>query len=70
MGYWFCYLILLLPLMTATDITAADITAVKNLKLALVPKEINNPFFIASGEGCKVAAATLPNVECVFRGSS
>ncbi len=42
----------------------------ENLRLALIPKEINNPFFIASGEGCRVAAAKLNNVECIFRGSN
>ncbi|WP_041420008.1 substrate-binding domain-containing protein [Shewanella violacea] len=42
----------------------------ENLRFALVPKEINNPFFIATGKGCRVAAAKLANVECIFRGSS
>ncbi|WP_335695436.1 substrate-binding domain-containing protein [Shewanella psychrophila] len=36
----------------------------------MIPKEINNPFFVATGEGCRVAAAKLGNVECIFRGSS
>ncbi|WP_076412751.1 substrate-binding domain-containing protein [Shewanella sp. UCD-KL12] len=54
------YVLLTLPLPALAD----------NLRLALIPKEINNPFFIATGEGCKVAAAKLGNVECIFRGSS
>ncbi|MGF1743026.1 substrate-binding domain-containing protein [Vibrio profundum] len=39
------------------------------LRLALVPKEINNPFFLKTGEGCKAAAQELVNVECIFLGS-
>ncbi|WP_394202992.1 substrate-binding domain-containing protein [Shewanella waksmanii] len=40
----------------------------KTWRFALVPKETNNPFFIATAEGCRVAAAELGNVECLFRG--
>jgi ribose transport system substrate-binding protein len=39
------------------------------LRFAMVPKQTDNPFFIASGEGCKAAAEELGNVQCIFRGS-
>ncbi|NRD73756.1 substrate-binding domain-containing protein [Shewanella sp. VB17] len=56
----FYCLLLSTPLMTRAD----------NLRFALIPKETNNPFFIASGEGCKFAAKKLGNVECIFQGSA
>lgn len=41
----------------------------KTWRLAMVPKETDNPFFMATAEGCRVAAAELGNVECIFKGN-
>lgn len=38
------------------------------LKLALVPKAMNNPFFDLARDGCYKAQAELPDVECVYIG--
>ena len=55
-------LLLLLLLMGALPAQA------KNLVFALVPKSTDNVFFEFSAQGCKKAAADLPNVRCDYIG--
>jgi len=42
--------------------------AQEKLKLALVPKAMNNPFFDLARDGCYKAQAELADVECVYIG--
>ncbi|MFW7525333.1 substrate-binding domain-containing protein [Vibrio ostreicida] len=56
-------LLLLVPFLFVSNIAFS-----KPFIFAVIPKEENNPFFIASRDGCYDAAQTLDNVECLFRG--
>ena len=43
-------------------------SAQENLVFALVPKNMNNPFFDQARDGCKKAESELENVECLYIG--
>mmetsp|Transcript_28824 Transcript_28824/g.58516 ORF Transcript_28824/g.58516 Transcript_28824/m.58516 type:complete len:525 (-) Transcript_28824:116-1690(-) len=50
------------PLAVAAEETPEEIT------FALVPKQVNNPFFDLADEGCQLAASKLPGVSCLYVG--
>lgn len=49
-------------------LTLPGIASAKDLKLALVPKAMNNPFFDLARDGCYKAQAELDGIECVYIG--
>lgn len=46
----------------------SNLVAAKDLRFAVISKEENNPFFLASRDGCLAAAQELEGIQCVFRG--
>jgi len=52
----------------AGAVLAAPTGLAEQLKLAVVPKAMNNPFFDIARDGCTKRAKELGNVECVYRG--
>ena len=60
-----CLIITTAALMAlSTAVTARD------MRFALVPKAMNNPFFDLARDGCYKAASELPDVECYYIGPS
>ncbi len=57
-------------LLCSLVLSLSSVLGASELRFAMVPKQVDNPFFIASGQGCMAAAAELADVECIFRGSS
>ena len=49
-------------------VLAAPAGAAEQLKFAVVPKAMNNPFFDLARDGCIKRAKELGTVECVYRG--
>ncbi|HRY27354.1 MAG TPA: substrate-binding domain-containing protein, partial [Geminicoccaceae bacterium] len=47
---------------------APESQAQDKLVLALVPKNVNNPFFDQARDGCKKAEAELGDIECLYIG--
>jgi hypothetical protein len=52
----------------AAIVLAAPAGLAQQLKFAVVPKAMNNPFFDIARDGCIKRAKELGNVECVYRG--
>jgi ribose transport system substrate-binding protein len=52
----------------AVFVLANTADAQDKLRLALVPKAMNNPFFDLARDGCKKAEEEMKNIECVYIG--
>lgn len=59
--------LLSMAVVAAVALPGAALAADK-LKLALVPKAMNNPFFDLARDGCRKAESELSDVECVYIG--
>ena len=59
--------LLSMAVVAAVALPGAALAADK-LKLALVPKAMNNPFFDLARDGCRKAETELSDVECVYIG--
>lgn len=60
--HWFIYLFIPLSFIITCQATC------QTLRFAVIPKDVNNPFFLEVEKGCQEAANALPNVECLFKG--
>lgn len=53
---------------TVAVVLAAPAWAAEKLRIAVVPKAMNNPFFDIARDGCMKRAKELGTAECVYRG--